>query len=59
MFNIEKEKISTDTQAFILSRKPEEVYNALEIGILVMNKVQMNSDLDFVKNQIDKLNFRA
>jgi hypothetical protein len=52
---IDTSELSSDGAKFITNRKHEEVLNALEIGIMVTNKVQTNSDMDFVKNQIDNL----
>ncbi len=55
MFTIEEDKVSKDVSDFIRKNKEDAVYNALEIGIFVTNKVQLNSDLDFVKTQINHL----
>lgn len=55
MFTLQKEKISSDAQAFIGSQKEEQVYTAFELGVTIMNKVQLNSDMDYVKNHVDKL----
>lgn len=55
IFEIDEELVSKDTAGFITNKPAQDIYNALEIGIMVTNKVQTNQDMDFVKHQIEKL----